>query len=289
MGERRAWAATGVGVTAIAFAAIFFRETAPTSALVAAGWRLVLAAVLLSPLALRAWRRGVLRGAMLRDAVVGGVFYALHFGAWVSSLHLTSVAASVSLVTATPVLLAAIAAVTGRDRASGGQLAASALATLGALLIGGSDLGANDALVGDALALGGAAAMAGYLLTVRRHGARLPPLAFGAMACAVGGVLLLGTALASGLSLAPASPRAGLFIVLSALVPQIVGHGALTWALRRLSPTAVGLATAGEPVGATFLAWAFLRELPALTTLAGCGIILGAVALSARARPRDAA
>ncbi|MEO0321958.1 MAG: DMT family transporter [Myxococcota bacterium] len=278
--------ATGVGVTAIAFAAIFFRETAPTSALVAAGWRLVLAALLLSPLAIRAWRRGVLRGAMLRDAVLGGGFYALHFGAWVSSLHLTSVAASVSLVTATPVLLAAFAALTGRDRASGRQLAAIALATAGALLIGGSDLGTGDALLGDVLALVGAAAMAGYLLTVRRHGERLPPLAFGAVACAVGGVLLLGAALLEGVSLAPASPRAGLFIVLSALVPQIVGHGALTWALRRLSPTAVGLATAGEPVGATLLAWAFLRELPEATTLVGCAIILAAVALSATSRTR---
>ncbi|MEM1413506.1 MAG: DMT family transporter, partial [Myxococcota bacterium] len=275
----RAWAATAVGVTAISFAAIFFRETAPTSPLVAAGWRLVLAALLLAPLSLRAYRAGTLRGRLLRDAALGGVFYALHFGAWVSSLHLTSVAASVTLVTATPVLLAGIAALTGRDRATGRQLIAIALATAGALLIGGGDLGTEGALTGDALALFGAAAMAGYLLVVRRHGGRLPPLAFGGVACAVGGALLLGAALVTGTGLAPASERATTFIVLSALVPQIVGHGSLTWALRRLSPTAVGLATAGEPVGAALLAWAFLSELPRPTTLVGCAIILGAVAL----------
>ncbi len=91
-----------VAVTAVSFAAIFFRKASPTHPLVAAGLRLAFASVLLSPWLLSAWRRGTLTRTVLLHGSVAGLFYGVHFGAWVSSLTLTSVAASVTLVTATP-------------------------------------------------------------------------------------------------------------------------------------------------------------------------------------------
>ena len=102
----RALAALVVAVSAIAFAAIFFRLAVPTHPLTAAAWRLSLAALLSSPFVLRGWRSGALTPAHLRAGLVAGVIYAVHFGAWVWSLGLTSVAASVTLVCITPLGLA---------------------------------------------------------------------------------------------------------------------------------------------------------------------------------------
>lgn len=275
----RVIAALFVGVLAISFAAIFFKKASPTHPLVKAGVRLVLAAILLSPLVLRAYRAGTLRGRSLRFAAWAGVFYAVHFGAWVWSLGLTSVASSVTLVTATPLLLAIVALFTGRDRPSG-RLWVSILMAVGGVTIIASSSSGGGKLAGDALALLGAAAMAGYLLLARRLGSTFDAVAYTGVACAVGGLILIGVSLLLGLSPLPVSGESLLFLVLAALIPQLVGHSLLTWSLRYTSPTIVGMATVGEPVFSTLLGWLWLSEMVGGMELAGCAVTASAVLLA---------
>lgn len=272
--------ALAVGGIAIGFAAIFFRLASPTDPLVASGLRLAIAGLVLSPLSVRALREGTLDGRATRTAVLGGVLYALHFGAWVASLERTSVAASVTIVTATPLLLALVAFVRGRDRPSRRTFVATLVAALGATIIGLGDASESGwgALSGDLLALVGALAMAVYLLVVRELG-KVPAFAFSGIAALSGAACLGLVVLAS----APFTTRVGpdweafVFIALAALIPQVVGHGALTWALERASPTEVGLATAIEPVLSTALAWAVFAERPSLVVGTGATLTLLAV------------
>ena len=275
---------------AISFAAIFFRKAAPTHPLVAAGVRLAIAAVLLAPAAVRARRRGKLRAPAVRAAIWGGVAYAVHFGTWVWSLSLTKVAAAVTLVTATPILLAAWGALTDNDAPTRAQLAAMLVASAGLLIVGGADVVNPDALVGDALAFCGAAAMAVYMLLFRRHASTTDSWAFSAVATGVGAVLLLGTAAAIGVPIRFAGWEPFGFVVLATLFPQLVGHGLVTWSLRRTRPVVVGIATLGEPVGATLLAWWLLGERAGAWTLVGCAVTLLGVAWavwSTRSRSPD--
>lgn len=269
-----------VAVVAISFAAIFFRKAAPTHPLVMAGIRLSIAAVVLAPFVVRGFRRGRLPRPVLISALVAGLAYAAHFGTWVTSLTLTSVAASVTLVTATPLLLALVALATGRDRPDRRHYLSIALAIAGLTFIGGADLANSDALLGDGLAFLGAAAMAAYMLLVRRHGSALDVWAFSGVATFVGGVTLLMTAALSGVPIEVPTTDAGIYIVLAALVPQLIGHTCLTWALRHTRPTVVGIATVGEPVGSTILAMIWLGEQAGGWVLAGCAIVLLAVAIS---------
>jgi drug/metabolite transporter (DMT)-like permease len=125
--------------------------------------------------------------------------------------------------------------------------------------------------------------MAGYLAVARELGAALDPLALTAHSARVA-ALLLGLAVLTRATLEPiALPSAeGLgWIALSALVPQVIGHTALTYALRGATPTEVGLATALEPVLSTVLAWLWLSEAPPQAVLAGCGVTLAGVLLGA--------
>ena len=115
----RTRAALVLAIVAISFAAIFFKAAHPTHPLIAAAVRLTIAASLMAPIAVWRLRRRSLALGFWRGAVLGGVCYAVHFGAWVWSLTLTSVAASVTLVTATPLVLGVLGACTGRDRPSG--------------------------------------------------------------------------------------------------------------------------------------------------------------------------
>mgnify|MGYP002629992742 CR=1 FL=1 len=273
-------------VVCISFAAIFFRKTMPTDPVVAAGLRLVIAAALLAPAGLRSMHAGRANRRVLRAGALAGLAYGVHFGTWVTSLTLTSVAASVTLVTATPLLLAFAAIVTGRDRPGPRLWAAIGLGVLGVLVIGGHDLAlSSDALTGDGLAFAGAAAMAAYLLIARRLGQDLDLWAFSFLATSVGGATLLMGAVLAGIPLQVSSTEAFAYIVLSALIPQIIGHNLLTWALRHARPTLVGMATVGEPVGSTVLAWLILGEAVSAQVAVGCGITLAGVLMAMRSAP----
>jgi len=289
--ERWVSPALAGAIVAISFAAPFFEKAAPTHPLVVAGTRLAIAALVLAVPTARAWRAGRLPRRVWRVAIACGVLYGIHFGTWVTSLRMTSVASSVTLVTATPLLLAILSLITGRDRPEPRHWASIGLALVGLTLIGWADLSVSpEALVGDALALGGAAAMALYLLLVRSLGDELDVLAFGGLATAFGALTLLIAALASGVPIAFASAESVAWIAMAALVPQLVGHNLLTWSLRHATPTAVGIATIGEPVGATLLAWLWLGEAVTPLVGAGCAITLCAVvvALDPRRRARTA-
>jgi len=276
----RATPVLAVGVIAIGFAALLIRLAAPTHPLVLAGLRLGIAACLLAPFTLGAIRSRRLDMRALRLGALGGVAYAVHFGAWVRSLELTSVAASVTIVTSTPLMLAVVALITGRDKPTRRHWLAIALGLAGLVVLSLRGMAASagaDELLGDALALLGAVAVVVYLLLVRRLGPDLPTMAFLGVPCAVGSLLLLGTATLMHVPIEVPSTHALVFITLAALVPQLIGHGALTYALGSMPPTVVGMATVGEPVVATLLAFLFLGENVDAVTALGCVITLGGV------------
>jgi drug/metabolite transporter (DMT)-like permease len=272
-----------IAVLSISFAATFFKLGAPTHPVVMAGLRLAIAALCLSPFVVRGWRKKTLTRKHFGLALVAGLFYGLHFGAWVSSLTLTTVAASTTLVTTTPVLLAIVGLVRGVDKPDRVIWLSIAIALVGLLLIGSEDAHSGvDSLVGDVLAFLGACAMAGYMLTARSAGEQLDVWAFGGVACAVGAVLLLSSAAVAGISLAPANKTALMYIVLAAVIPQLVGHSLLTLALRKVKPSTVAMAVLGEPVGATAIAWLWMGETVSLLVALGCLVTLSAVALAVR-------
>jgi len=280
-GNRLVAPALFVAVVAISFAAIFFKKSQPTHPVVAAGIRLAIAALLFLPMALRSWRQGKGSRQLIVSGLWAGVFYALHFGTWVTSLTLTSVASSVTLVTATPLLLGVYALVAGTDKPEKRHWISIALALVGLSVIGSHDSQAgNDALLGDLFAFGGAAAMAGYMLISRRLGESLDIWIFGGLATSVGAATLLGTALLLDIPIQPSSDEALMYLALAALVPQLIGHNLLTWSLRHTRPTVVGISTIGEPIGAALLGWLWLGEAVSSTVGLGCSITLAAVVLA---------
>jgi len=273
-------------VAAISFAASFFKLAAPTHPLAMAAIRLAVAGVVLLPWGIAAYRDGSLRGRRMRGALLAGIAYGAHFGAWVSSLTLTSVAASVTLVTTTPLLLAALSLITGKDRPTRRIWVALAVAAIGVTMIGGYDgLAAPNALVGDALAFLGAVAIALYFVISRAQGDRLPIGGYSCVACLVGAASLFATGLVLGVDMTPASPTALLYIVLAALIPQLIGHSLLTWSLRHANPTQVAMAVVGEPAGAALIAWLWLNESVPAPVAIGCAITLAAVVTATIRRP----
>jgi len=266
---------------------------ADAPSLVIAAYRLSLASLILAPLGL-ARAAPEFRALSHRDLVfagLSGIFLAVHFAFWITSLSHTSVASSVVLVTINPIFVGIASHFLTGDRLTRETLIGIALAIAGAVIIGYGDWGIGwGAFWGDVLALLGALAVAGYYLIGRRLRRRVSLLAYASLAYVTAALVLLALAVANGDSLQGYSGQTYLMFILLALVPQLLGHTSLNWALRYVSATLVSIAVLGEPVGATILAYLVLGEVPTPPEIGGGALILAGVyiAFRARATPRSA-
>lgn len=283
-GGVRAYLGVAVGVTTVSSAAILIRlAQVDIHSLTVAAWRLTLATFFLTPVVL-ATRRSELRQLTRREwgsAFLSGLLLALHFATWITSLAYTSVAASVVLVSTTPIFVGVASSLLLRESLSRSMVSALVIVTAGGVLIGLGDLGEGaHQLWGDVLALAGAVGAAGYFLIGRRLRARLSLLAYVFPVYGTAAVALMFLMLLSGFPRFPRYPQTWLWLLLMALGPQILGHSSLNWALRYLSATYVAIATLVEPIGSTLLAWWLLGERPSLWTVAGGALIIAGVALA---------
>ena len=151
-----------IGVAAVSCAAVLVR-LADAPALVIAAYRMGIAGLAMGAgclvLGRGHGRRPVHRARLLWMALSGG-FLALHFGTWIGSLHHTSVASSVVLVTSSPLLVAAASWLVLNERVLRREVLGITAGLAGGAVVVAGDWGSRDAVAGDLLALAGAAAMA---------------------------------------------------------------------------------------------------------------------------------
>jgi drug/metabolite transporter (DMT)-like permease len=261
--------------------------------LVIGAWRLafsliIVAAALLITKEWRDWKHLTLRDSSF--AVAAGVALALHFWAWNASIHLTTIAASVTLVNLQPVFTVAISAFFLRERPSRNQLIGIAVAIAGAMIIAGpawseTQSGVRGAALGNLLAISAAVTAAIYYSIGRHLRHRYGLWSYVGLAYSACTVTLIVMAIATHVPLAPQPARElGIFAAL-AIGPMLLGHTGMNWALKFLPAYVVNLVTLGEPVGATLLGALIpgIRQIPSVITLIGGAIVLTGVMIAARA------
>lgn len=270
----------------VSFSAILVRLSS-TPAIALAAWRMGVSTVLMVPVLVVSRARGRDRGGVHGEryriplVILSGFFLAIHFAAWITSLSLTSVTHATVLVTLHPVVVILASAIFLREQVAPMALAGSLGAILGAgiLAMGGSLTGITPTAAGNALALVGAVAVAGYLVlgrSVRQYtgAAEYNLLVYGTAAL----VLLIFAGIA-GQSFGPYTIREFAIYLALALFCTILGHGLFNWALRQLPATEISLAVLLEPVFASFMAVLVFGEIPGPVSVAGAIIILGSLSM----------
>lgn len=283
-----------MGIIAISFASIFIRfaqaEGVPTLS-IAAG-RLVVASAVLLPYA-AATRRDEIRSLTRREWLLlcaSGVFLGLHFATWIASLGYTSVASSVVLVSMGPLFVGLGSWAFLGERPGRRMVAGIVMAAAGSIAISWGDLGkGQDRLFGDFLALCGAVMVAGYLMIGRRVRGRRSLATYIAVVYGVAMLTLLGIVAAGRQPLSGFTPAAYGWLLALGLVPQLIGHSTLNWALRHLSATYVSIVTLAEPMGSGLLAYAILGEAVSWPTAVGGALILAGIYVASRAELQRAA
>ncbi len=291
----------GFGILAVSTSSIFIRNAqAYAPSLVIAAYRLSLAALLLAPIAATR-RRDELKGltrAELRLAIISGVFLAIHFAAWISSLEFTTVASSVVLVTTTPLWVALLAPLTIKEPLTRPVLIGMALALAGGVVVGLSDACSwsstglacppaaeflkQGAFFGDLLALVGAWAAAGYILIGRRLRQGMSLIGYIFVVYGIAAVVLVGVMFAAGEAAFGYPPQAYVWFALLAIIPQLLGHSSFNWALGYLSAAYVSISLLGEPIASIILAYFLLNETPTGMKIFGAILILIGIYVASR-------
>ena len=287
----------GVAVMIVSSAAIMIRvaQSEGVPSITIAAWRLALAAAVLWPLA---WGRNhvQIRALSRWEWILGGlsgVFLALHFAAWISSLAYTSVASSLALVSTNPVWIALVSWLVFREKLSGWLVLGIVAAIGGSALIFFSDsqlaasATARNSLLGNILAVIGSLTVCGYLLIGRKLRKTVSLLPYIWLVYSSAAAVLMIAVLASGSPLSGFSTVAWACLIALALGPQLLGHSAFNWALKHVSATFIAIVILGEPIGSALLAWLIFDEVFEPLQLGGFCLLLAGIYLASRAENKE--
>ncbi|WP_394813272.1 DMT family transporter [Streptomyces johnsoniae] len=275
-----------IAVTGVSLSGPLIAATA-APALAIAFWRNAMAAAALTPVVLL---RGRLRAELSRLdrrtlllSLAAGAALAAHFGLWLPSLHLTSVASSVALVTTTPIWTTLLLRLTGR-RPPAAVWAGSAVAVAGVVVLTGVDLAVSpEALAGDALALGGGMAAAVYVLIGAEVQRTTSTTGYTFLCYSTTALLLLLVCLLAGSPLGGYSGETWLKLLALTLASQLLGHSLINRVVRGLGPSVTSIALLLETPGAALIAAVWLGQLPPAAAYPALGLIVLGLALVIRA------
>ncbi len=287
--RNKALTATTLGILFVSTASIFIRLSQnEASAIVIGASRLLIACLILVPIALirnRAELFSLSRSELLQGSL-SGLFLALHFASWITSMQYTSIASSVVLVTTTPLWVALLSPVVLKEPVRKSVLIGLIISLTGTIIVSIADacsfingswqcmfqFFSKDTLWGNFLALFGAWMAAGYFLMGRQLRKKLTTVPYAAFVYSVAALILLSIVVIRREPVFSYSGTTYIWLLALGLFPQLLGHSLLNWALKYVSAAYVSLMLLGEPIGTIILAFLFLKETP--TPVEGVGAIL---------------
>ncbi len=272
-----------IGVFAVSTGAIFAR-LADAPALVIAAYRLGLATLVLAPIA---WWKAHdellnLSARELKLGLISGLFLAMHFATWISSLNYTSVANSVILVNTNPLWVGLLTPLIAKERIQKLAVLSIIISVIGGLIIGLGDFATGtQALWGDGLALIGSICAAIYLLLGRNLRRKLSLLPYIFVCYGSAAVILWVIVLILNLPITGFSMDTVAAFWAMALISQLIGHTSYNWALKWFSASLIAVSLLGEPIGSTILAYFLFEEGLTWSKVIGGIIILSAIYIAA--------
>ena len=250
-------------------------------------WRNAIGTVAVAPFAAPRARQEL--GGLGRDGwrttIFAGLMLAAHFGTWVTSLKMTSVAAATAIVSMQVVFVVII------DRLRGGTTPRSvvggmALAIVGVLVITGVDFSLSPrALAGDLLALVGGLTAALYLIAGSEVRERVSTSSYTVACYGVCAATLAVACLVAQVEMVDFSARTWLAIIGVTICAQLLGHSVMNHLLAVMSPGVISLMLLLEVPGAALLAGIFLDQTPPAGVYVGLALILAGLVLVVVRRP----
>src|SRR5690625_2597232 len=271
------YVAVVIGVIAVSTSAIFVKLASGAPAGTIAFYRLFIAVVLMLPTILLKYRAEI-RSITKRDwmlAILSGVFLALHFILWFESLNYTSVASSVVLVTLQPIFAFVGTYIFFGERFSVAAIISMLITLIGSFIISWGDFQISGlALLGDILALLGAATVTGYFLLGQRMRRNLSLMTYTFIVYGISSITLFLFNVVTQNTFISFPVDHWIWFIALAIIPTFLGHSLFNWTLRWLSTSTISMAIVFEPIGATILAYYILGEVVTPSQWLGGSIVI---------------
>jgi drug/metabolite transporter (DMT)-like permease len=265
------------GVIALGFSAMFVRwANAPGP--VVGFYRIGLSTVILIPFFIARRRKGVkITWAIMIFPILGGIFTALDFSVWNTSVNFTSAANATLLGNTAPLWVALFAWLVWKERLKATFWFGLLLTLAGAAIVLGTDFLSTSTLgMGDLMALTAGVFYAGYFLVTQRGRNQWDTISYIWFVGLTSGLCLLGISLGFGLQMTGYPLQTYLAFLGAALVSQIGGYLAVGYALGHLPASLVAPTMIGQPVVTALLAIPLLGEsLQAVQIFGGLAVLAG--------------
>lgn len=213
-----------------------------------------------------------------------GISLGLHFTLWIASLHYTSVASASVLVTIHPVMLIVAESLIFKSKFRPVVWLGVILAFSGSVLLGLADdtqMGQfPNAVLGNSLAFTAAVIFVVYFMLGRKIRQRTEWIdyvfyvySYAAITCVVLTLIWVGGF--------PVITTMSVIVGLGlAIGPTILGHGAMNYAVKYISPTLLSTLVLSEAVVAAIAAFFLFGEIPSVFSITAMLIIVAGVALT---------
>lgn len=211
--------------------------------------------------------------------VASGIFLALHFATWITSIKMTTVANSTILVSCSPIFVALANYFITKEKLGRKMAIGISLSLAGTIIIamGSSRETASNLMLGNILAFLGAIFVAGYLVIGGIARKNLSAGVYVFIVYSVSTVVLFVMCIASGTPVYPYAPKEFLLFAALAFFCSILGHTVYNYMVKYVSSTMISVSTLSEPIFASILALLIFNEIPSLYTLVGGIVIISGI------------
>jgi drug/metabolite transporter (DMT)-like permease len=291
--DRKPYIALFVSIVSVSFAAILIKLSSMDEyPLTIAFYRLLFTTILILPFVVffkktRYEIKKLPRKTFL--IMIGiGVILAAHFAFWITSLSFTSVASSVILVTAHPILVGPVSHFFFKEKLSIINSVGIIISVTGVIILvtGNIQPGVEtiDTLEGNILAILGGIMAGLYILGGRKIRKTVSVTSYAFIVYSISAIVLLFLCIVFNSRLVNISLTDFEIFIAMAIVAGLCGHTLYNWSLKHVRASVASVALLGEPLGSTL--WAILipsiAQIPSNYTIFGGGIILLGIYLTAR-------
>lgn len=234
-------------------------------------WRLILAALILSPFAYLKDRAQITSHDLKKEILwitASGFFFYLHLWSYSFSAQNTQIANCMIIFATNPLFTALGAFLFFKEKFSKRLFAAYLLAAFAVFLLVRQNLRFDpEHLKGDFSALISAALYSAYILSGHRVRKTIPNSSYASSIFVVAGICFLATTLVSGKDLIHYPSITWVSIAALVFLSTLLGHGLFTFLLKHLNINLMSCGKLLEPGLSAFIAWILFSEKITSTTL----------------------
>jgi len=255
--------ALAVGISALSLSAMFVRW-AEAPGPITGFYRLLISTILFTPLFIRQQKQlEPIDKKYLIFPLFAGIFTAFDFAFWNSSLKYTTAANATLLGNTSPLWVALFAFFILREKLRRSFWFGLIIALAGAALVMGSDFLLHPTLgLGDLMASAAAIFYASYQLTTQRGRKHIDPFRYIWLIGVSATISMFIMNLSLGNSFTGYSTQTWVIFFVTAIVSQMIGYLAISYALGHLPASVVSPTLIGQPILTTILAIPMLGEIP---------------------------